>query len=80
MSSQDSPTPPNGRAARVTTYVVTNGTKVLGVYVIVKEQTRDAVRDSVLIAGALLALGAQTVEAIILATIDRFFGGGDKSK
>lgn len=65
---------------RITTYVVTNGTKVLGVYMVVKEQTKDTVRDSVLVTGALLALGAQTVEAILLAAIDRFFGGEDRSK
>jgi hypothetical protein len=78
MAEQDSSTR-NGRAGRVSTYIVTNGTKVVGLYLVLKEQS-GAGRDSVLIAGALLALGAQTAETIILAVIDRFFGGGDRSK
>lgn len=80
MSSQDSPTPQTGRLARVTTYLITNGTKVVGVYIILKERTLDDPKDSVLIIGGVLALGAQTVEAIVLATIDRFFGNGGRSK
>jgi hypothetical protein len=73
MADQD-PSTQNGRTGRVATYFVTNGTKVLGVYIVLKEASREVVRDSVLIVGALLALGAQTVEAIVLAAIDRFFG------
>jgi hypothetical protein len=70
---------PNGRTARVTTYVVTNGTKVIGVYVGLKEAARDNVRESVLIFAACLALGAQTVENVLLKAIDRFFGGPNGS-
>lgn len=80
MAAKDSSTPPVPTVTRVTTYLLTNGTKVLGVYIVLKEQAKDNVRDSVLIVGALLALGAQTVEAILLATIDRFFGGEGRSK
>ena len=80
MPTQGSPTHLSGRTARLTTYILTNGTKVVGVYIVLKEQSQDMVRDSVLIVGALLALGAQTTEAILLSLIDRFFGGGDKEK
>ena len=45
-----------------------------GVYLILKEASRDTVRDSILLAGAALALGAQAVEDIILRLVDRFFG------
>ena len=66
---------PNGTTVgRVTTYVITNGIKVLGAYVVVVEQAGQG-RSWVLVAGAVLALGAQTVERIVLAALDRFFGG-----
>lgn len=66
------------RATRATTYIVTNGTKVVGVYLILKEASRETTRDSVLLAGAFLALGAQAAEDIILKIVDRFFGNGSR--
>ena len=68
------------RTSRVTTYIVTNGTKVVGVYLILKEASRDTTRDSILLAGAALALGAQAVEDIILKIVDRIFGGEGGSR
>lgn len=70
---------PNGRGAAASTYIVTNTTKAVGLYVILKEQAGQG-RDTVVIAGVLLALGAHTAERILLALIDRFFGGGGGSK
>lgn len=78
MPTQDSPTPPNGRLPRATAYVVTNGTKVVGLYLGIKEVARETVRESVLIFAAVLAMGAQAVENIVIAAIDRFFGRGEK--
>jgi hypothetical protein len=67
----------NGTIGRVTTYALANGTKVMGIYLGIKEAGRENVRESVLIFAACLALGAQTVENIVLKAIDRFFGGGN---
>jgi hypothetical protein len=74
-SSDPSHRTPNGgvMVSRVSTYVVTNGIKVLGAYVVLAEQAGQG-RNWVLLAGAALALGAQTVERIALAVIERFFG------
>jgi hypothetical protein len=66
-----------GTVSRVTTYLVMNGTKIAGVYIVLKEQTGEG-RNWVLLAGGALALGAQTVEAILIAVIDRFFGGAQE--
>lgn len=81
MSERETPTPsPNGNGTtigRVTTYVITNGIKVLGAYVILAEQQGEG-RNWVLLAGAALALGAQTVEKIALAALDKFFGNGHR--
>jgi hypothetical protein len=71
---------PSDRAGRIGALIVTNGTKAIGVYIVLKEAARESTRDSVLIVGALLAMGAQTVESIVLAAIDRFFGGEEKSR
>jgi drug/metabolite transporter (DMT)-like permease len=68
-----------GTVSRVTTYLIMNGTKVAGVYIILKEQSGEG-RNWILVAGAALALGAQTVEAIVIAAIDRFFGGRAESR
>jgi hypothetical protein len=68
-----------GTVTRVTTYLIANGTKVAGVYIILKEQAEGG-RNWVLIAGAALALGAQTVETIIIAALDRFFGGSGERR
>jgi hypothetical protein len=68
------------RVSRLTAYIVTNGTKVVGVYLILKEASRETTRDSVLLAGAFLALGAQAAEDIILRIVDRIFNGGNGSR
>ena len=73
MADPHSSQPPTGRASRVTTLVIANGLKVVGAYLIVVEQ-QGMGRSTVLIVGALLALGAQTVETVVLRAIDRFFG------
>jgi hypothetical protein len=81
MADRDrSTSSPSDRASRIGALIVTNGTKAIGVYIVLKEAARETTRDSVLIVGALLAMGAQTAESVILAAIDRFFGGEGKSK
>jgi hypothetical protein len=63
MGAPESSTPKaTGTVSRVSTYLIMNGTKVAGVYIILKEQGGEG-RNWVLVAGAALALGAQTVEA-----------------
>jgi drug/metabolite transporter (DMT)-like permease len=79
MSAPESSTPAAGTLSRVTTYLIANGTKVAGVYIILKEQSGEG-RNWILVAGAALALGAQTVEAIVIAAIDRFFGGEESKR
>jgi drug/metabolite transporter (DMT)-like permease len=80
MGAPESSTPKaTGTVSRVSTYLIMNGTKVAGVYIILKEQGGEG-RNWVLVAGAALALGAQTVEAIVIAAIDRFFGGQSESR
>ena len=76
MPDPPSSTPHGGMPSRITTYVIANGTKVAGAYLVLKEQAGEG-RNSVLIVGAVMILGAQTVEAVLLRIIDRFFGGED---
>jgi hypothetical protein len=68
-----------GTLSRVTTYLVMNGTKVAGVYIVLKEQSGEG-RNWVLLAGGALALGAQTVETVLIALINRFFGAEGSSR
>jgi hypothetical protein len=79
MSAPESSTPAAGTLSRVTTYLIANGTKVAGVYIILKEQTGEG-RNWVLVAGAALALGAQTVETVLIAAINRFFGAEESTR
>jgi hypothetical protein len=76
MPDSPSSTSPAGMPSRISTYVIANGTKVVGAYLVLKEQAGEG-RNSVLIVGAIMILGAQTVEAVLLRVIDRFFGGED---
>jgi hypothetical protein len=78
MNAPDSSTPrATGTVSRVGTYLVMNGTKIAGVYIILKEQSGEG-RNWVLLAGGALALGAQTVESVLIALIDRFLGGAQE--
>lgn len=59
------------------TYVATNGMKVAGLYMGLKEQQGEG-REAVLIFAGCLVLGAQKVENMVIAGLDKFFGRGDE--
>jgi hypothetical protein len=62
-------------AARGSTLIITNITKLVGVALAVNEAVvRDDVRDSVIALCALFVLGAQVAENSALRLIDRVFG------
>lgn len=73
--SQPSPRSASETAGRVSTLLITNGTKLVGIYVFLKEVSRESRSDTVLLICAGLMLGAQTVEAVALKAIDRIFKG-----
>jgi hypothetical protein len=65
----------SGIAARGSTLLLTNLTKLTGVALAVNEAVlREAARDSVIALCALFVLGAQVAENAMLRIIDRLFG------
>jgi hypothetical protein len=68
---------PNG-GTWVSTLLVTNATKLAGLYLAINELViRDAARDTALAIAALMMLGAQTAEEVIGKFIDRMFSNAN---
>lgn len=83
QSPHDEPqTPPThtqvqAKVARGSALVVTNLTKLAGVYLAVSEQAgKGDAQTSVLATAALFVLGGQMAETVLLRAVDQFFGRG----
>lgn len=68
---------PSQVAVRGYTLLITNVTKVAGIAIAINEaMIRSEIRSGALAIAALMMLGAQVTENVILKAIDRFFGRG----
>ena len=69
-----------GAAARGSTLLITNLTKVVGLGLAINELAiREDARNSAIALCAICVLGAQVVEDVALRIVDRFFGTGSTS-
>jgi hypothetical protein len=73
-SPSPSSSPANGTGARLATVLAAKAPQIVALYLAIKEQSRESVRDSVIIFCVVALVGAQAAQNIILGAIDRVLG------